>query len=343
LLLPMTQPMIYTKKFSKKVPDCPNLNVGADQGCFKGSRKDLEKKCNEHSKCQGFSFTHFGAKKSKKASNKGRGCLKYRCEQVTDDGKHFQKGDKLDFWTKQAFLYKTTPPMVPCTVTCGFGGDVKKGRVFCTQIINGKEVSDDMCDYWIPKLTRPKLPTKTCPPTKPCTHWKIIQAPQCRALKCGAPAYTQRAQPQCTQNNNKAHVADSACAHWKQAKPSELTRHCVAAAACTNYVAETPPGCWGVACGQPGFVTTGGVNCKYTASNTNAPDSLCQYWGQTRPAARQRGCAGGGRCCGQKGKCQGDCCSFVSLFFAPTNSCTNCPFGNHHVWPNSCSTSRRCS
>merc|ERR1712166_1145500 len=123
---------------------------------------------------------------------KGRGCLKYRCEQVSDDGKSFQKGSKMDYWTKQAFAYKTSPADIPCTITCGFGGDTKYGEVFCTQIFDGKRVSDDMCDYWHPKLLRPKMPTKTCPATKPCSKWQVsaAPAPSCTAKpKCGTAAY----------------------------------------------------------------------------------------------------------------------------------------------------------
>jgi hypothetical protein len=336
LLLPTSQAMIYTKKFNKKVPLCPNIHTG-DGGCFDGKRSDLEKQCNAHPKCQGFSYTHGDGK-----SKNGRGCLKYRCEQVTDDGKLFQEGDTKDYWTKQAFVYKTSPPTDVCTTTCGFGGDIKYGKVFCTQIVDGKKVSDDKCDFWHPRLLRPKRPTKKCPATNPCTQWRVIQAPQCRTLQCSQAAYTQSAQAQCHQTKDGRHVADSACLFWKQSKPSPHTRYCAAARPCTRWVAGGAPGCPGKSCGQGANTETGQVYCSIAQTGQRVGDNECQYWHHPRPAPQSRYCPGGGRCCGQRGKCANDCCTYVARWAAPTNSCANCPFGNHHVWPGQCGSSRRC-
>jgi len=225
LMLPITQAMVYKKKYSNKVPMCPNLNTG-DNGCFDGTLKDLEERCNNHPKCQGFSFTHLNDKETK-----GRGCLKYRCEQVADDGNEFQEKNKMDYWTKQAFVYKTTPADDLCTTTCGFGGDTQHGDVFCTQIFDGKEVSGDMCDYWHPKLLRPKVPEKKCPPTKPCTRWKatnVAPCTRCCKHRNGCSAYTKSAEPKCIQTNTNGDVPDSDCTYWGLQKPAARTVQCPA-------------------------------------------------------------------------------------------------------------------
>merc|ERR1711865_529258 len=274
--------------------------------------------------------------------------------------------------------YKTSKSTVACTKTCGFPGKTYYGKVWCQvrlrngkdgilpelcfpgtkhcglgravakNVTNKKHVGNGKCMHW--NLAKPPRPPKPCSKTSGCVEWHTTQPTAVCATNCGFKGAPKSGSSFCRFTKNRNRVNDRQCVKWKVGpgravgnKPAVPTKGCPSRKPCTKYVAESPAACWGVACGQPGFVTTGGVNCKYTASNTNAPDSLRQYWGQTRPAARQRGCAGGGRCCGRKGKCQGDCCSFVSTFFAPTNSCTNCPFGNQHVWPNACSTSRRCS
>jgi len=227
-----------------------------------------------------------------------------------------------------------------CTTTCGFPGNKLYGKIFCETIVGRKKVLSKFCDF-------PSPPSRVtvCKPTAPCVKY-VTKTPSalsktCPAT-CGSSARTLYGSVHCEETVSRKKVSDSKCAFWKHRKPSVPTQGCSSTDPCTGYQQENPPGCPAKSCGQAGNTEYGAVNCIRTQGGSTVPDSECARWGHTKPAAKARGCAGGPRCCGAAGKCAMDCCTFVARWVAPTNSCANCPFGNHHVYPATCGTSRQC-
>jgi hypothetical protein len=248
-------------------------------------------------------------------------------------------------------------PKKSCTTTCGFPGAVKYGKVWCalrtrvksdgvlpveampSAVRKGKHVSDKACDQW--DINKPDQPQKNCPGTPACVQWGTQSASgmgkSCPS-SCGLSASTIYGRVFCREINSGQEVADSKCHYWRQSKPSQPNTHCAGTPACTQWVTSQPGGCPG-GCGQGASTQYGGVHCQTTAG-TPVGDNKCHYWNQAKPAAPTRYCGGTGPC-GPPRLGSGQCCLWLGG--RHSGYCTMCPGGNHHVWPWTCGSSRKCN
>jgi len=320
MLLPTDQKLAYVVKY-KKAPTCASL------GCIEGDRAEMETACNKHHKCQGFTFPS-GAS----AKTKAQGCLKYRCNSATQDTDTdttaaFVANSKDDYWSKQAFVYKTWKyKQSDCPKKCSYHGHTFKGKRWCQQIVDGKKVRDELCEDWEPKLFVPKIPSTVCPPTPSCYKWATTPANNC-ITSCGTAADTKYGTVICRRKTDNGQVGLASCndiqALDRLSKPSKPVTHCPATARCVHWTSRFTSGCPG-GCGH-------GASNIYTSSYcvaTNGAagsDSECAHWGLPRPAAQSQYCAGTAAC-----HISG-CCYLVNYNDSPT-SCARCRGGNEYAF-----------
>jgi hypothetical protein len=254
LLLPKITPSKYQKRFSLKAPVCANLK------CKVGTFKDLEKACDSDSECQGFTF-HPGVKK-------GKGCLKYRCQNLDEDSSDAVKWEKgTDYWTKESFAFYQTPPD-SCNNDCGFKGGTNYGKIWCGQITDQKKVDQAKCDYYIPPFgksrmqggilpVKPKLMKKVCPKTPRCTMWDVVPAKACDT-SCGRRKHSRKENIVCKDVVKQNIIHDSKCK--MHTKPKSATKVCPPTRPCVKW-SVTPAKKCNTKCDTKAQVHKGMVSC----------------------------------------------------------------------------------
>jgi len=341
LMMPFSANLVYKKKIAGKAPRCADItasDLGGD-ACFSGTQLEFQKKCDAYPKCQGYTYTM-------NEKENGNGCLKYRCFSAdfdTDSQSEFTDVGKMDYWSRQAYEWTTTPVVDVCVTSCGQEPTTLYGTRFCKQISDGSKVDDEICNDWSPTMPRPKIPEKKCAGTPKCVSYKTSSPAQngkhCHT-NCGHGAETLSGDVWCEETKSGNRVGDGKCNYWGQNKPSMPTQYCPATDMCANWQTQPAPGCPGY-CGFGGGSYSGSVSCRYINGN-GASDSVCsrQHGVNSRPGTPSRYCGATGAC-GPPRLGGGQCCLWLGGQHA--GYCTMCPGGNHWVWPHECSTSRKCN
>jgi len=340
LMLPALSELVYTKAVAGKVPECANI-VATDMkdgnACFSGSQLEFQKKCDATPKCQGYSYT-------KDAKEGGSGCLKYRCfnTKTGGSGEGFTEVGKEDFFNRQAFHWVPEEVKSVCITTCGQDPVTLYGRVPCRNIKDGAEIDSARCENWTPTLTKPKPLEKKCAGTPKCVKWTTTTPSQMGKTcptSCGQSSTTLYGQTKCHEVVSGQEVGDGKCNYWGLPKPSVPFQGCASTAICVHWATTGPPGCPG-GCGQGASNQYGTVQCRANGNNNVVSDNNCHNWGLSKPGTPSTYCGGTGPC-GPPRLGSGQCCLWLGGQHA--GYCTMCPGGNHHVWPWTCGSSRKCN
>jgi len=194
--------------------------------------------------------------------------------------------------TPACVAYKAPSPKElgkTCTTTCGFPGAVLKGRVFCEEVVSGKEVSDAKCNFW--NHPKPDLKTQTCAATPACVHY-IVKTPselgKACTETCGFGGSVLDGSVTCHEKVSGSAVGDAKCSYWDIKKPLLPTKKCDPTPACVEYVRKTPTEVGlkcDTSCGAKGSTLTGTVKCTETVSGKAVKDSECSHWDLKKPSA----------------------------------------------------------
>jgi hypothetical protein len=254
LLLPTTQVSKYVRRFKGKAPVCATIKCMAVK-----TLKEMETACNNAKKCQGFTF-------DPKGDPMHNGCLKYRCNTATQDvdtdtGATFSKKN-VDYYVKQAFAFAIEQPP-GCPIKCGFKGATFKGRRYCAQTVNGKEVAYEKCALWHPALFVPKIPSRKCPANPPCVQYQTKPSAKC-TKKCNTPQHTLYGSVSCNLVKGGGVVGMNKCKvqEWPiLTKPATPSTFCKVTPVCVKYEQIDAAKCV-TKCGTPAKTHYGQVVCK---------------------------------------------------------------------------------
>lgn len=293
LLLPTTQVMKFVKLYSGKEPSCATIECLRDVT----SKKMVEDACNAHKKCQGFTFTPKG--------KLHEGCLKYRCNTVTQDvdtdTAPVHKSKNVDYYVRQAFSFQIQQPD-PCPVKCGFKGAVFKGRRYCAQTVDGKEVAYEKCALWHPALFVPKIPSRKCPATPKCVQYVQVKTTKKCTKKCGTAGITYSGKVTCNYVDGGGLATHKMCKDQvlpRLSKPADPLLQCKTTPDCVKYVTKPAQAC-SSKCGLAPVTHHGSVKCYTTAGNQDLHSlKACKAQIEpklTKPATPINKCAATGVC-----------------------------------------------
>lgn len=261
-----------------------------------------------------------------------------------------QKGDINTGAAEWTFIAKGTdvPPCVSfiqkpvqetCRTTCGYSGDTFYGPVPCVEKVSGKTTTDGVCRFW--EHVKPAPLSLTCPPTPPCVQWKTTPASTSCTTTCGYSGTTNFGTSFCQEVDSGSTVSDGKCTFTGYGssnlggKPAVPQVVCPPTRPCVQWGSVQPGGCPG--CGYGGGYVYGRNYCHETVSGKSVAASKCTDQGHQQPGTPSS-------YCGATSACSGTCCLWLSGY---SNSCFGnggiCSGGNsHHVWPETCDTSRAC-
>ena len=225
---------------------------------------------------------------------------------TTDDVCTFWEKKKPEPLTKQCpatepcVEYKKSHPKEECDMSCGFKGDTKTGKVWCQEVVSGKEVGDGKCNFW--GLKKPATPTEVCKAQPSCVQWATEEPQSSCQTKCGFEGETLVGESFCKESEGGKRVADAECLYNGLgssnlgAKPPSPKKACPKTKVCAKWTTVEPTDECTSTCGFKGDTKAGSVVCTASESGSPVADSICDHWNLAKPPTPSKECPAAESC-----------------------------------------------